>query len=633
MLASEVKSQPKKFWRYAKSKLKVKERIAELEVDGAVDDAGKQLYAKSNQEKAEVLSTFFQSVFTDEPAGQLPHLERPEITQQLLDAPVEESTVLKLLKQLDTTKTPGPDGIHPVVLRELSDVIAAPLQIIFNTSLQTGQLPSVWKQANISAIFKKGEKKKPSNYRPVSLTCITCKIMEKILRQRIIEHMTINSLLTKQQYGFLSGRSTTQQLTQVLDHWSSILDKGSTLDVIYFDFKKAFDTVPHKRLLHKLKNYGIPEHILNWLAAFLTDRKQRVGVNGVFSEWAEVISGIPQGSVMGPVMFVVYINDLPDCIKSCLFLFADDTKLYREIRSPIDIGNLQIDISALEDWAKLWLLLYHPDKCVYMSVCNSGTADSAGSYTMSSVGGDAQQPLKRVRSEKDLGVTVDSALKFDNHVAAVVSKATRIAAVIRRTFTYMDIKTFNLLFKALVRPHLEYAQAAWHPHLRKHIDALERVQRRATKQVPALKNLSYTERLQRLKLPTLAFRRLRGDMIETYKHMHNLYDTNTCRQILHKSTNHRTRGHTLKLRKEPCKRNVGLHSFSQRVVNNWNSLPEHIASAPSIHAFENRLDRYWANHPLRLDHEQRESYIHRGAPNWRRDLDLEEGNHLRPEPP
>ena len=205
--------------------------------------------------------------------------------------------------------------------------------------------------------------------------------------------------------------------------------------------------------------------------------------------------------------------------------------------------------------------------------------------------------LQRTDEEKDLGVMVDSKLSFDSHISSAVSRGNRIAGVIRRSFTHLPPAVFNKLFRALVRPHLEYAQAVWHPTKRMHINALERVQRRASKQVPGLRSLSYPDRLRRLKLPTLVFRRLRGDMVEVYKSLHHVYDRRTSRGTLNLVNNTRTRGHSLKLQKPRARRNVRLNCFGHRVVNDWNQLPEEVVSAPSLNTFKNRLDRHWTDHP------------------------------------
>ena len=272
---------------------------------------------------------------------------------KLLNIRIDAESIKKKLLKLKIFKSPGPDKLHPRVLRELAEVICKPLAIIFHASIQLWVIPDDWKLANITAIYKKGHRQIAGNYRPVSLTSIVCKILESIIRDQIVDYMKTNKLFSNKQFGFIGGHSTTMQLLKVLDQWTSILDRGGSIDVVYFDFMKAFDKVPHGQLLMKLKSYGIDEEPLEWIKSFLSCRKQRVVVNGVKSDWTYVTSGVPQGSVLGPILFVIFINDLPDVVDedSILYMFADDTKLSREIMDAVDNQINQDDIDGMDSWS------------------------------------------------------------------------------------------------------------------------------------------------------------------------------------------------------------------------------------------------------------------------------------------
>ena len=239
-------------------------------------------------------------------------------------------------------KSVGPDGVHPRLLKELPNYLCKPLARLFNNSLAVGELPKEWKQGRISAIFKKGNRKNAGNYRPVSLTSIICKCMEQCVKDHnIVNHMIRNKLFSTQQFGFIKGHSTVLQLLNVIDSWTKGLNRGESVDVVYLDFMKAF---PHKILIGKLKSYGIEYYTLSWIQAFLSDRVQQVNVNGTNSELANITSGIPQGSVLGPILFVLYINDLPENIVSNVYMFSDDTKVFKTITSPHDQHTIQNDL-------------------------------------------------------------------------------------------------------------------------------------------------------------------------------------------------------------------------------------------------------------------------------------------------
>ena len=298
-----------------------------------------------------------------------------------------------------------------------------------------------------------------------------------------MDHMRRNNLLSKKQYGSISGRSTVLQLIKVIDNWTEALDEGKTVDIIYCDFMRAFDRVPHERLLEKISRCGIKGNYLGWMKEFLMNRRQRVVVNGVASDWRDVISGVPQGSVLGPLLFVIYINDLPSCMEngSQIYLYADDTKILKAIEEENGCCRLQRDLNNMKKWTEKWLLSLHPDKSRYMRIGRTEVRE--GAYQLCNV-------IERSSAEKDIGVIIEDKLKFSEHLAEKINKANEVVGIIRRTFIGLDAEMFKQLYTALVRPHSEYAYQVWNPYLIKDIEAVENVQRRATRLLPNMKNLT-----------------------------------------------------------------------------------------------------------------------------------------------
>jgi len=297
---------------------------------------------------------------------------------------------------------------------------------------------------------------------------------------------------------------------------------------------------------------------------------------------------------------VSFINDLPDVVSSKLYMFADDTKMYRGIDTVSDRQQLQSDIDNLVTWSNTWHLLFNPLKCKVMTL---GHANGTSNYTMS-LSDRNFTDIAKCDSEKDLGITIDNKLDFAEHIDMVSKKANRIMAVIRRSFTCIDYKCFCLLYKSLVRPHLEYGVTSWFPYKVKDISTIEKVQKRATKQVKQISHLCYSERLKRLDLPTLRYRRHRGDMIEVFKILHGIYDLEVTGGILQLSKNIATRGHSLKLATLPSRLETRKNSFAVRVVKPWNSLPEEVIMASNVKAFEARLDNFWKNQAVKFDYRE-----------------------------
>ncbi len=346
---------------------------------------------------------------------------------------------------------------------------------------------------------------KTTNYRPISLTSVICKLLESIIKYAVIDHLKENNLLYKYQHAFIGKRSCTTNLLEVLNIWTKLIEDEETVDTIYLDFAKAFDSVPHKRLIEKCRALGISGKVLKWIYAFLERRKQRVMVNGNPSSWTEVISGVPQGSVLGPVLFVIFINDMPSNVSSFLSLFADDATLYAKSTTQEQQSTIQDDLLKLQSWSDTWQLHFNKAKCKALYL---GKDNRKETYFMQ----NDQNPvnLDESEAEKDLGVFVDNALNFSTHISEAIKKANTKLGMIKLTFTCLNESMLTQLYTAIVRPHLEYANVVWHPHQQQHINALEAVQHRATRLIPGMSSLPYEERLRRLKLPSLSFRRQRG---------------------------------------------------------------------------------------------------------------------------
>lgn len=578
-LARETKTNPKAFYAYARSKTTIKEEVTQL----VKDDAS---LTTTNQEAGELLNREFQKVFQCE-EGNVPEIP---IIFNGTELRVSKFSVMDVKEEMSKLKSPsasGPDGVHPTVLKECCISLAFPLWCIFRESLRTGIVPTDWRLANITPIFKSGRKTDPLNYRPVSLTSVPCKVLEKLIRKDLVEHLEFNNILSQHQHGFRAKRSCLTQLLEYLEELETAIDEQESVDIIYLDCRKAFDTVPHKRLITKLKALGIRGQICNWITGFLQDRRQRVVVKGEFSSWRQVWSGVPQGSVLGPVLFLVYVNDILDNLTSNGKLFADDAKIYRKIKSSEDAITLQADLEKLEEWSLKWLLNFNERKC---SVMHVGRENPGHSYTLAGV------QLNTTTSEKDLGVTITSDLKPSTHVSKVAAKANQMLGRIRSTFTYMNIEMFKSLYLGLVRPQMEYAVQAWSPQGRGDINKLEKIQRRATKLVPELSDLSYELRLERLGLTTLEERRSRGDMIEVFKilnHYENI-DAGQFFKVATTTTNTQvqTRGHHMKLIKPRHRTTKRNNFFNARVINQWNSLPENVVTSSSVNAFKNNYDNY-----------------------------------------
>ena len=287
------------------------------------------------------------------------------------------------------------------------------LTFIFNQSLTTGEIPSDWLDANVSPLHKKGRRDLADNYRSISLTCIASKVLEHIIYSSIAGHLDKFSILSSLQHGFRSGHSCDTQLVIAVNDWAKAIDCRDRVDIAILDFSKAFDSVAHERLKSKLHSYGIRGNTLNWIASFLQNRRQRVLLNGVFSDWSKVQSGVPQGTVLGPLLFLIYINDICEGLSSNIRLFADDCLLYRTIKSSLDVGHFQDDLNRLGAWCRTWQMNFNVKKCSIMHLSRH-RQPITDQYSLNGT------VLSSVSSHPYLGIEIQNDLRWNNHINNIV---------------------------------------------------------------------------------------------------------------------------------------------------------------------------------------------------------------------
>ncbi|BHF61917.1 hypothetical protein SprV_0100489700 [Sparganum proliferum] len=353
---------------------------------------GVELY--KDDEKTEHLSRFFQSVFTRDVAVPADHYnvdDVPTIDSVVLTTAIVQQELLKLKE----AKSPGPDEIPAKLLKELATELAEPLCLLFQASLDAGRLPPEWKTAWISPIHKSGSRASANNYRPVSLNSICCKVMERIMKRELMRFSEQHHLLSNAQHGFRRGRSCLTNLLYCLEQWTRAIDEGNVVHVAYIDFKKAFDSVPHQLPLYKLSRIGVRGKLLKWIENFLIGRSQTVRLGGQQSAEVTVTSGVPQGSVLGPILLLIYIDDCINGLDCDIAMFADDIKLWTVIRNEDDEAKLQAIIGRLEQWSGFLLLPFNISKCNILTIGRTSSAHRQTHYLN-------HTPLPVVEVQKDL---------------------------------------------------------------------------------------------------------------------------------------------------------------------------------------------------------------------------------------
>lgn len=571
-ITSCLKTNPKRFYSYLNAKRKSRGSVIHLK-----DSNGK--WAKSAEESSTLLGNFFATTFTTEDAET--NMTDPFVGKEINDMIFDKQEIKKCLEGLKIDKSMGPDGVHPKLLKHLSknDAFVTAVFQLFQQSYSTGKVPKVWKTAQVTPLHKKGDKSNPQNYRPISLTCVLSKVYERLLRNHLLQHL--EPFIYKNQHGFMPRRSCMSNLLDCMDYAYDLMDDQGAVDIIYLDFQKAFDTVGHQRLLIKLRNYGVTGKTLKVIEDFLRNRYFSVKVGNSFSKTYNVTSGVPQGTVLGPLLFLVYINDLPNGLMSYISLFADDLKIVADASKTLQTNE---DLEKLSQWQKLWNINFNvkDKKC---KVLHAGKNNIRAQYFLD---GDL---LPTVDEEKDLGLIVDESLKWEKQIQKSVSKAKQIIGWVRRNVISRDKETMLTIYKSLIRPHLEYCVQVWNLPA-KHgnwnmIKDIESVQRDFTRLIDNLWSLTYKERLVKLKLTTLLERRMRGDIIETYKILSGKTDYG--KQLYRVSRS----GMKLIYTGKPGRYRDSF--LPNRVLSYWNKIPDYVKNADTVTAFKSTLEAFKKN--------------------------------------
>lgn len=594
-LLEQSSTNPKKYWSLVKSLLgnKVVSGLPSL-VDGT------KTYC-TDYEKAEHLNTFFSSQST---LDKIPaNLEMPNFTyiaaSRISEIVITEDETKLVLMNLDVNKASGPDGISNRLLKNICPSITKPLTLLFNKSLAKGIFPSEWKLANVTAIHKKGDASSAKNYRPVSLLSCLGKVFERLVFNTLYHYLTSNKLLTDKNSGFRKNDSTVYQLIHIVDNIYNNLDNKRDVCAVFLDITKAFDKVYHKGLLFKLKQLGIEGTLLQWLDSYISQRSQRVVVNGTSSSWKEINAGVPQGSILGPLLFLVFINDIINDIDSYIYLFADDTSLLNPIIDPIvSFNTINSDLEKLSHWAKKWLVTFNASKTVYMIF---SLKNEPPNYPRVIFDGTE---LKMVQSHTHLGITFSSKMLWHEHVTKITGKGCKVINMLKRIKHILPRSSLEKSYKTLVRPILEYGNVVYDNLSADLSNKLERIQKEAALLCTgAYRPTSYNLLLNELGWETLKTRREFQRLILMYKINNNLAPT-YLKQIIPVSTASRTRYAlrcTTNFTIPRCRTERYKLSFVPKTVTEWNNLPLELRNSPSLYTFKIHLrDKVFSNKPNRL---------------------------------
>lgn len=568
-LTSFMSEQPRKFWRYLS---KDKSGITEIRTSGiSIDNP----FTIANE-----FNAFFQSVFTLKASHA--HLQPYMLRTSMSEVNLSKNGIFNLLRNLDIKKSPGPDNISNVFLNRYAIWVAEYLYIIYKKSLESCMIPDDWRSARIVPIHKSGSPLELNNYRPVSLTSTACKLLEHILFKAIMTHLEDNNLLHANQHGFRAGLSTITQLAEITDDFLSVVNMRGQIDAVFLDFSKAFDVVPHADLVTKLHSMGIEPNIIRWIACYLSSRKQYVAVNDCVSDTLDVHSGVPQGSVLGPLMFLVYINDIYLSVHSPvkIRLFADDCVVYANVTDHSDQVRLNDTLHSISVWCETWGLKLNTSKTACITFSNK-KEPLEFSYTINTA------YIKKTNQVKYLGVTITNSLTWETHIENVCSNALKKLAFLKRKLRRTSSTVKLTAYKTLVRPKLEYADLIWSPHQKYLIGKLERVQNLALRFIyTTYSRFSSVSVLRdRAKLKKLAHRRNVSRMKFLYQLYHGHYKIPRESYLTEPPMRSGRTNHNKTVKQPFSNLKIHQHSLFPHAISLWNKLPEEVVNANTTESF------------------------------------------------
>ena len=512
-----------------------------------------------------------------------------KIVIYLSDIDINEADIVKAINEINNGSAPGPDGIPAILLKKVAHTIAKPLALLLRQSVDTSKIYEEHKLAYITPTYKSGSRLEASNYRPVSLTSHVMKVYERVMKKNIMKHLMKNGLFNIGQHGFVPGKSTQ---TQLLVHHETIYNnmiKEKNTDVVYLDFAKAFDKVDHNILAQKIRKHNIVDKIGRWLKEFLQNRRQIVIANGEKSNEAKVISGVPQGTVLAALLFVIMISDIDNNVTdSVVRSFADDTRISREINCDEDRNSLQRDLNKIYEWAEVNRMVFNSDK---FEAINYGNKE----IMIHAYKGPNNEIITNKEVVKDLGVMLNRNMLCNDQIAIVMAKCRAKMGMLFRHFKTRKAEHMIMLYKTYVRSPLEYCNMIWYPHYQKDIAQIESVQRSFTARIEEVKDLDYWERLKFLKLYSLERRRERYMIIQAWKQIEGIAENIMELKISERAS----RGRLIVPKTIPGKlkkahRTLIHHAPASIMQRLFNALPAHLRNISGVSAdvFKKKLDKY-----------------------------------------